>query len=131
MARWPAPGESLARPKDARNPEYVRRRERALAVFGIERNELDRFRGPPFELLGHDLAAPGADDDPVAAADRRRRRDEDHVAVAIGRLHRLAGYFERVGVFVAHAGECDLVPAFADREAGIVEIAAGAGLRKA
>src|SRR5579864_518086 len=126
MARWPARAESLARPKDPRDPEHVRRRERALAVFGVERGKLDRFRGPALELLGHNFAAPGADHDAVAAADRRRRRNEDHVAVAIGRLHRLAGYLERVGVFVAHPRECDLVPAFADRETRIVEIAAGA-----
>src|SRR6185312_119841 len=47
------------------------------------------------------------------------------VAVAIGRLHRVAGNLQRVGVLVSDGGESDLLPALADREAAIVEITAG------
>ncbi len=69
--------------------------------------------------------------DAVAAADRRRRRYDDDVAVAIGRLHRLAGDFERISVLVVDGGKRDLVPAVAGRKAAVVEIAAGAGLGEA
>ena len=93
--------------------------------------ELDRFRRLALELLRHHLAVPGLDHDAVAAADRRGRRHHDHVAVAIGRLHRLAGHFERIGVGVVDRRKGDLVPAGAGREAAVVEIAAGAGLGEA
>ena len=98
---------------------------------GIERFQLDRFRRGALELLGHHLAVPGLDHDPVAAADRRCRRHQDDVAVAIGRLHRLAGHFERIGVLVVDRRKCDFVPAVAGRKAAVVEIAAGAGLGEA
>jgi hypothetical protein len=54
--------------------------------------------------------------------------DDEDVAVAIKRLHAVAGDFERVGVLVVDPGKADLVPALTGGEAAIVEEAADAGL---
>ena len=75
----------------------------AVGVLGVERRSSIDFRGPALELLRHHFAGSGPHHDAVAAADRRRRRNQDDVAVAIGRLHRMAGDFERIGVLVADA----------------------------
>jgi lysyl-tRNA synthetase class 1 len=64
----------LARPQDARDPEHLARRQRAIRVLGIERAQLDRFCRPPLEFFHQHLAASCPDHDAVAAADRRRRR---------------------------------------------------------
>ncbi len=49
----------------------------------------------------------------------------------IGRLHRVAGNLQRIGVLVVDRGESDFVPALADRKAAVVEIAARAGFGEA
>ena len=121
----------MTRPNNARDPQHVGHRQRAVAVLGIERFELDVFGVLALELLDHHLAVLGLDHDAVAFAHGRGRRHHDDVAVAVGRLHRVAGDFQRVGVFVGDRGEGDLFPAFADRETAVVEIAAGAGLGEA
>ncbi len=101
------------------------------ACCGIERFQLDRFWRLALELFRHHLAVPGPHHDAVAAADRRRRRHHDDVAIAIGRLHRLAGDFKRIGMLVVDRGKRDLVPAFAGRKTAVVEITAGAGFGEA
>ncbi len=70
----------------------------------IER-KLDRLGGAALELLHHHLALAGLDHHAVAAADRGGGRDQDDGAVAIGRLHRIAGDLERVGVLVVDRRE--------------------------
>src|SRR6185312_5281336 len=119
---------SLARPKDARHPVDLVDREGAVAVFGVERFELDRLGRALAQFLDHDLAVAGPDHDAVAFADRARRRDDDGVAGPVGRLHRFARDFQGIGLLVGDVGEFDLVPALADREARIVEMPAFAGL---
>src|SRR5688500_17904493 len=57
----------LARPHDARDPQHLIDRERALGMRRIERAQLDRLRGAALELPGHDLAVLGLDHDAVAA----------------------------------------------------------------
>ena len=42
----------LTRPKDPRDPEHVRGRQRAIGVFGIERAQFNGFRGATLEFLG-------------------------------------------------------------------------------
>src|ERR1700686_5290128 len=85
--RW----DLLAGPDNARDPQHVGHRQRAVAVLGVERFELDALAGLALEFLDHHLAVLGLDHDPIAAPHRRRRRDYDDVAVAVGRLHRVAG----------------------------------------
>src|SRR6185312_13275139 len=103
----------------------------ALAVLGVERFELDRLCGLALELFHHDFAVPGLDHDAVALSHRCAWRNDDDISVAISRLHRIAGDFQRVGVLVAYGGKGNLLPAFADRKTAIIEKAAGAGLCKA
>src|SRR5580698_10381808 len=97
-------------------------------MLRVERLQLDRSRRLALEFLRHHLAASGPDHDAVAAADRRRWRDDDDVAVAIGRLHRLARDIESIGMLIADRGKRDFVPAFAGGKTAVVEIAAGASL---
>src|SRR5262245_1626384 len=121
----------LAYPEDARHPHHVADWQGALLMHRIDRHQLDRLGGTALELLYHHLAVLGLDHHAVALADRGRRRDDDHRAVGIGGLHRVPEYLERVGVFVGDRRKRDFVPAFAHRKAGVIEIAAGAGLREA
>src|SRR5262249_48904472 len=107
---------SLARPDDPRNPIDIGHCNSAVAMLGIERFELDRLCGLALELFHHDFAVLGLDHDPIALSHRRAWRNNDDIAIAISRLHRVAGDFQRVGVFVAHRREGDFLPAFADRE---------------
>ena len=116
----------LARPHDTRDPQHVVHAERALAMFRVERAQFDRLRRLALEFLRHHLAVLGLDDDAIAAPHRRCRRNDDDVAVTIGRLHRIARHFERVGMLIIDRGKRDFVPAGAGRKSGVVEIAAGA-----
>ena len=95
-------------------------RDRSSIVFAVRRLNSLTITSP----------SRGLDHDAVAAPDRRGGRHHDDGAVAIGRLHRVAGDFQRIGVLVIRRGERDLVPALAGREAAVVEIAAGAGLAR-
>ena len=121
----------LAGPDDAGDPHHVLERQCALGMVGVERFELDLLGGLALEFLDHHLAVLGLDHDAVAAPHGRRRRHDDDVAVAVGRLHGLAGDFQRVGMLVGYRGKCDLVPTLADRKAAIIEIAACAGFGEA
>ena len=67
----------------------------------------------------------------IALAHRRAGRNDNAVARAIERLHRIAGDFEGIDRVGLDAGEADLVPAIAHRKACIVEIAFIAGLGEA
>src|SRR5262245_25008991 len=124
MRRWPL----LARPHHARDPLDVAHRQAAVAMVRIDRTQLDALGGPPLELLHQDLALTGLHHHAVAAADRGGGRDQDDGAVPVGWLHRTARYLERIGMLVVDCREWDLVPAFAHREACIVEVAAGTRL---
>src|ERR1051326_1796922 len=130
-ARWRTARELLARPDDARHPHHVAARDCAFRVIGIERLQLHLLGALPLELLAQDLALAGPEHHAVAAADGRGRRHDDDVTVAIGRGHRIAGDFQRIGVIVADPRKAHRVPALAGRKAGIVEIAARAGLGEA
>src|SRR5689334_15712039 len=124
------PGLLLACPDDARDPDDVRDLQYAIAMLSVERFELYRFRGLALELFDHNLALAGLDHDTVALAYRGARRDDDDVTVAIRRLHRIAGNFQRIGVFVGNGRKSDLFPAFADRKSAVIKKTADASLRK-
>src|SRR6185437_2114984 len=79
----------LTRPDDAGDPQHVGHLQRAVAVLGIERLELDRFCGFALELFHHDLAVLSLDDDAVTLAYRCARRNDNGVAGAVGWLHRV------------------------------------------
>ncbi len=73
------------------------------------------FGGLLAQFLDHHFAAPCLHHDPVAFADRRVRRNDDDVAGAIDRFHRVAIDLKRVGVLVGHLRQRHFVPAAADR----------------
>jgi hypothetical protein len=99
-------------------------------VFGVERLELDSFRGLALELFHHDLAVFRFHDNAIALAHRCAWRDDDDVTGAVRRLHRVARNLQRIGMLVGDRREGDLVPAFAHRKAAVVEKSTGASLRK-
>src|SRR6478736_4371659 len=78
----------------------------------MERRQLQRFHGPPLQFPDHDLAAGGLHHHAVAAADRRMRRHHDNVAIAVGRLQRIAGTFHWESVLFSCGGQRHLAPAF-------------------
>src|SRR5439155_23385769 len=93
---WPS--SLLARPDDAVHPGNLGQVEAVVLVRRVETLELDAAGRPARELLGHHLTAQGAHHDPVTAPDRRCRRDNDHIAVAKHRFHRIAADLQRGGV---------------------------------
>src|SRR6478736_8369654 len=96
----------------------------------MERRQLQRFHGPPLQFPDHDLAAGGLHHHAVAAADRRMRRHHDNVAIAVGRLQRIAGNFQRESVLFSCGGQRHLAPAFAGGIAVLVEMAGARRLRE-
>ena len=121
----------LARPHDARHPDDVGGLHDALGVIGVERGELDRLGGLRFSSFT--ITSP-----PVVftttlspAPHGRGGRADDDVSVPVERQHRIARHLERVDIALRQVREVDLVPAFADREAPVVEEAAGSGLGEA
>ena len=87
-------------------------------VQGLQFNP---FGGFPKQNLGHDFPETGSDHNAVVAANGRRRRHDDDIAVAVNRLHAVAGDFQGVGRRVPDAGKSDFVPTAADGEAAAVE----------
>src|SRR6266404_6962467 len=90
--KYPGRGRGLlGDPEDAGHPGDLVAGQAAVGMAVVERPQLGTPAAVPQQLLGHDLAAAGLDDDPVAAADRRPRRDDDDIAGPVGRRHAVAG----------------------------------------
>src|SRR5689334_87423 len=117
----------LGDPEDARHPGDIAAGQAAVGMAVVERAELGATAAVPQQLLGHDLAVAGLDDDAVAAADRRSRRDDDDVAGPVGRLHAVAGDLEGVDAVFGDARQLDLVPAAAGGISCFVEMAGDTG----
>src|SRR5690606_21974669 len=79
----------------------------------------------------HDLALRGLDDDPVAPADWTARPDDQNIAVAIERKHRVPLHLEGIGTLVRAVRQFDHLPALPRRKSGVVEETAGPGLGEA
>ena len=101
------------------------------AWAGLSDCQLQCLRGPALQFADHHFAGCRLHHHAVAAADRRARRHHDDVAVAIGRLDRIAGNLQRVGMILGGRRQRHLVPAPAGGIAAVVEMAAAAGLRQA
>ena len=94
----------------------------------IDRAELDRSGGAALKDLRHHLTLRGSHDDAISTPHGRARRDDDRVAIAIERLHGLAGHLERIDGLVEMPGKRDFIPAMAGRKTGIVEETTPTGL---
>ena len=77
------------------------------------------------------VAIAGLEHHPVAAPHLFGRRDNDAVALAVKRLHRIALHFQGIDAAFARRGQGDLVPALAGGKAGAVEEAARTRLSQA
>ena len=99
-------------------------------MFGVQRFQLQRARGFALQLFGQHFAFFRFHHHPVAPAYGAGWGNDDDVAVAIKRLHGIAGNLQRIGVLVHHIGKRDLLPAAADGKPRVVEKAAAASLRQ-
>src|SRR5882672_7584665 len=118
----------LPHPEDARHPGDVALGNAAAGRAAADRLELDLLAGLTYQLLGHQIAAAGLDDDAVAAMEIGVGRHDHDVAGPVGRGQRVAADLEGEGVRVADARRIDLVPALADGMPGIIEQPAAARL---